>query len=79
MPVDTALIGALCVKYLEGRSLRMSEHSHHTLFQTSTIETLFGGNYEGDVALAGLDRADKRVGVRWQLEFRRRLRLQGRV
>ena len=61
MPIDTALIGALRVKYLEGQSLRMSEHSHHTLFQTSTIEALLGGNYEGDVALAGLDRADKRV------------------
>ena len=61
MPVDTALIGALRVKYLEGQSLRKSEHSHHTLFQTSTIEALLGGNYEGDLALAGLDRADKRV------------------
>ena len=52
MPIDTALIGALRVEYLEGRSLRMSEHSHHTLFQTSTIEALLGGNYEGDVAFA---------------------------
>ena len=60
MPVDTALIGALRVEYLEELSVRMSEHSHHTLFQTSTIEALLGGNYEGDVALAGLDRADKR-------------------
>ncbi len=46
------MIGALRVEYLEGRSLRMSEHSHHTLFQTSTIEALLGGNYEGDVAFA---------------------------
>jgi hypothetical protein len=30
----------------------MSEHSHHTLFQTSTIEAMLGGNYEGDVAFA---------------------------
>jgi len=59
VPIDAALIGALRVEYLEGRSLRMSEHSHHTLFQASTIEALLGDNYEGDVALAGLERGGR--------------------
>ena len=30
------------------------ERPHHTLFQTSTIETLLGGNYDGDVSLEEL-------------------------
>jgi acetolactate decarboxylase len=56
MPIDTALIGALHVEYLEGRGLRKGEHPHHTLFQTSTIEALLDGNYEGDVTFAELEK-----------------------
>jgi acetolactate decarboxylase len=56
MPIDTALIGALHVEYLGGRGLREGEHPHHTLFQTSTIEALLDGNYEGDVTFAELEK-----------------------
>src|SRR3712207_1406392 len=64
MPIDTALIGALHVEYLEGRDLRKSEHPHHTLFQTSTIEALLDGNYEGDVSFAELEeRGDFGLGT----------------
>jgi acetolactate decarboxylase len=64
VPIDTALIGALHVEYLEGRSLRKSEHPHHTLFQTSTIEALLDGNYEGDVTFAELEsRGDFGLGT----------------
>jgi acetolactate decarboxylase len=64
MPFDTALIGALHVEYLEGRDLRKSEHPHHTLFQTSTIEALLDGNYEGDVSFAELEeRGDFGLGT----------------
>jgi acetolactate decarboxylase len=55
MPVDTALIGALHVEYLGEQGLRGDEHPHHTLFQTSTIEALLDGNYEGDVTFAELE------------------------
>jgi acetolactate decarboxylase len=54
MPIDTALIGALHVEYLEEQGLSRDERSHHTLFQTSTIEALLDGNYEGDVTFAEL-------------------------
>src|SRR3712207_1305730 len=64
MPIDTALIGALHVEYLEGRDLRKSEHPHHTLFQTSTIEALLDGNYEGDISFAELEeRGDFGLGT----------------
>ncbi len=56
MPIDTALIGALHVEYLEERGFREGEHAHHTLFQTSTIEALLDGNYEGDVTFAELEK-----------------------
>src|ERR687893_279424 len=55
MPIDTALIGALHVEYLEEQGLKGDEHPHHTLFQTSTIEALLDGNYEGDVTFAELE------------------------
>ena len=55
MPIDTALIVALHVEYFERRGLRKGEHPHHTLFQTSTIEALLDGNYEGDVSFAELE------------------------
>jgi acetolactate decarboxylase len=54
MPIDAALIGALHVEYREEQGLRRDERSHHTLFQTSTIEALLDGNYEGDVTFAEL-------------------------
>jgi acetolactate decarboxylase len=64
MPIDTALIGALHVEYLERRGLRKSEHPHHALFQTSTIEGLLDGNYEGDVTFGELeDRGDFGLGT----------------
>src|SRR3712207_6714397 len=64
MPIDTALIGALHIEYLEGRGLREGKHPHHTLFQTSTIEALLDGNYEGDVTFAELEeRGDFGLGT----------------
>lgn len=49
MPVDAALVGALHVEYLKKRDLVGHERPHHTLFQTSTIEALLEGNYDGEV------------------------------
>jgi acetolactate decarboxylase len=64
MPIDTALIGALRVEHLEERGFRGGDHPHHTLFQTSTIEALLDGNYEGDVAFAELqERGDFGLGT----------------
>ena len=56
MPVDTALIGALHVEYLKRRDLLDGggERPHHTLFQTSTIDALLEGKYDGDVSFADL-------------------------
>ena len=54
MPLDSGLIGALHVERVGVRNARPGEHSHHTLFQTSTIDALLNGNYEGDVSLAEL-------------------------
>ncbi|MBA3472482.1 MAG: acetolactate decarboxylase [Rubrobacter sp.] len=68
MPIDTALIealrverfeeedviGALHVELLEREEVRAGERTHHALFQTSTIEALLDGNYEGDVSFAEL-------------------------
>jgi acetolactate decarboxylase len=48
------LIGALHVERVGVRDLRSGEHPHHTLFQTSTIDALLNGNYEGDVTFAEL-------------------------
>ncbi|MBA3390836.1 MAG: acetolactate decarboxylase, partial [Rubrobacter sp.] len=65
MPVDTALIGALHVEYLKRRDLHGGEeHLHHTLFQTSTIDALLEGKYDGDVSFAELaDRGDFGLGT----------------
>ncbi len=46
MPIDTALVGALHVKYLRKRDVRGIKHPHHALFQTSTIDALLNGSYE---------------------------------
>jgi acetolactate decarboxylase len=54
MPVDSALVGALHVEYLRKLDLGGREHTHHSLFQTSTIEALLEGNYDGDVSFAEL-------------------------
>jgi acetolactate decarboxylase len=64
MPIDTALVGALHVEYLKKRDLRDHKSLHHTLFQTSTIDNLLEGNYEGDVSFAELeDRGDFGLGT----------------
>jgi acetolactate decarboxylase len=55
MPIDTAFVGALHVEYLKKRDLSVGgDHPHHTLFQTSTIEALLEGNYDGDVSFSEL-------------------------
>ena len=54
MPIDSALVGALHVEYLEERDLGGDEHLHHTLFQTSTVDALLEGKYDGDVSFAEL-------------------------
>lgn len=54
MPIDTALVGALHVDYIGRRDLGEDDPLHHTLFQTSTIDALLDGNYDGDVRFAEL-------------------------
>jgi acetolactate decarboxylase len=54
MPIDSGLIGALHVERMEEWDIRVGEHPHHTLFQTSTIDALLDGNYDGDVSFAEL-------------------------
>src|SRR5215203_631691 len=64
MPVDTALVGALHVDYLKKRNLAGDQHAHHTLFQTSTIDALLEGKYDGDVSFAELEkRGDLGLGT----------------
>src|SRR3712207_4530108 len=64
MPVDTALVGALHIDYLKKRNLEGDQHSHHTLFQTSTIDALLEGKYDGDVSFADLEeRGDLGLGT----------------
>jgi acetolactate decarboxylase len=64
MPIDTALVGALHVEYLRERDLGGDEHLHHTLFQTSTVDALLEGKYEGDVTFAELgERGDFGLGT----------------
>jgi acetolactate decarboxylase len=64
MPIDTALVGALHVDYLESRDLVKEEDFRHTLFQTSTIDALLDGNYDGDVSFAQLaERGDFGLGT----------------
>jgi len=64
LPIDTALIGALHVDYLKSRDLSGEATLHHTLFQTSTIDALLDGNYDGDVSFAELQaRADFGLGT----------------
>jgi acetolactate decarboxylase len=56
VPIDTALVGALNVEYLEKRDVAASGELHHVLFQTSTIDALLDGRYDGDVTFAELAR-----------------------
>jgi acetolactate decarboxylase len=64
MPVDTALVGALHVDYLKKRNLAGDHHAHHTLFQTSTIDALLKGKYDGDISFAELEeRGDLGLGT----------------
>ena len=65
MPIDTAFVGALHVEYIKKRDLEdHEERAHHTLFQTSTIDVLLDGNYDGDVSFAELgERGDFGLGT----------------
>ena len=54
MPIDTALVGALHVEYLKKWDLGEEARRHHALFQTSTIDALLRGEYDGDVDFAEL-------------------------
>jgi acetolactate decarboxylase len=64
MPIDTALVGALHVEYLRERDLGGNEHLHHALFQTSTVDALLEGKYEGDVSFDELgDQGDFGLGT----------------
>lgn len=64
MPIDTALVGALHVEYLKKRDLGEDARPHHTLFQTSTIDALLQGEYDGDVDFAELEgRGDFGLGT----------------
>ena len=53
MAIDERLIRALHVETLRRQDLH-AEHSPHLLFQTSTIEALLEGSYDGDVTFAEL-------------------------
>jgi acetolactate decarboxylase len=64
MPIDTALVGALHVEYLKKQELVDEERPHHVLFQTSTIDALLEGSYDGDVSFAELEeRGDFGLGT----------------
>jgi acetolactate decarboxylase len=54
MPIDTALVGALHVEIIGRQDLTEEDPLHHTLFQTSTIDALLDGNYDGDISFAEL-------------------------
>jgi acetolactate decarboxylase len=55
MPIDTALVGALHVDFIGRQDLTEEDPLHHTLFQTSTINALLDGNYDGDISFAELE------------------------
>ena len=55
MPVDHKLIRALHVDTLSHGDLA-PEHDPHIIFQTSTIDALLDGAYDGDVTVAELSR-----------------------
>ena len=55
MPIDTALVGALHVDFIGRQDLTEEDPLHHTLFQTSTIDALLDGNYDGDISFGELE------------------------
>jgi acetolactate decarboxylase len=64
MIIDTALVGALHVEYLKKRDLEGEGCLHHVLFQTSTIDALLEGRYDGDLSFAELqERGDFGLGT----------------
>ena len=54
MPLDPGLVVALHIERLGRGEVRAQERLHHALFQTSTIDALLSGSYEGDVSFAEL-------------------------
>ncbi|MHB8233174.1 MAG: acetolactate decarboxylase [Solirubrobacteraceae bacterium] len=50
---EIEFLGALSVELLRHSELH-AEHSEHELFQTSTVQALLAGEYDGDVTLAEL-------------------------
>ncbi len=64
MAIDTALVGALHVAHLKKDDLGAGDHPHHTLFQTSTVDALLEGKYDGDVTFGELgERGDFGLGT----------------
>ena len=64
MPLDAALAGALHIEYLRQQDVAVAEHPHHVLFQTSTIDSLLDGRYDGDVTFSELaQRGDLGLGT----------------
>jgi alpha-acetolactate decarboxylase len=60
---ELEFLGALDVELLRHRELR-PEHPEHELFQTSTVQALLGGAYDGDVTLAEiLEHGDLGLGT----------------
>jgi acetolactate decarboxylase len=60
---ELEFLGALHVELLRHRELR-PEHNDHELFQTSTVEALLGGAFDGDVTLAEvLEHGDLGLGT----------------
>jgi acetolactate decarboxylase len=60
---EVEFLGALHVELLRHRELRPGGHSHE-LFQTSTIEALLAGAFDGDVTLAEvLEHGDHGLGT----------------
>src|ERR1700674_416099 len=60
---ELEFLGALHVELLRHRELR-TEHHDHELFQTSTVEALLAGAFEGDVTLAEvLEHGDLGLGT----------------
>jgi acetolactate decarboxylase len=58
------MVGALHVEYIGRRDLSGGAPLHHALFQTSTVDALLDGNYDGDVSFAELqERGDFGLGT----------------
>ena len=60
---EIEFLGALDVELLRHRELR-PDHSEHELFQTSTVQALLAGSYDGDVTIAEiLEHGDLGLGT----------------